>query len=247
MVDTVRKSLENADEMWFRYLLISSAVVAFGCVLEIGETWIALRRWWQIKKDLPVEEENPKSWYIPVGALGLFLVIAGVSGECIFEAKVSRADTKLRAYDEERLEGADFRLGQTLIEVSARLIPDPLSLVGQLRRFAGKKIVARSYPSDAEAFFLCKALVEISNTADVHFADECSRSPPTKEVITGIGIFGPNEPTTFALGKALVNAGIPGGISVSPDGDIAHTPLTVFVGSKSPAIMVQYPKPNTTN
>ena len=103
VVDSVRVSLESTSDKWFIRLLISTAVVAIGCILEIGETWTDLRRWIRLKGGLPVAEENPTSWHVPAGAIGLMLVILGVIGEGIFEAYVSTSDTALRLHDEQIL------------------------------------------------------------------------------------------------------------------------------------------------
>jgi hypothetical protein len=103
VVDSVRISLESTSNKWFIRLLISTAVVAVGCILEIGETWTDLRRWVRLKRGLRVAEENPASWHVPAGAIGLMLVILGVIGEGVFEAYVSTSDTALRAHDEQIL------------------------------------------------------------------------------------------------------------------------------------------------
>jgi hypothetical protein len=101
VVDSVRISLESTSDKWFIRLLVSTGVVAIGCVLEIGETWTDLRRWIRLRRGLPVAEENPTSWHVPAGAIGLMLVIFGVIGEGIFEAYVSTSDTALRLHDEQ--------------------------------------------------------------------------------------------------------------------------------------------------
>ncbi len=99
-VDSVRDSLVLISEKGFKWLTYSTALVGAGCVLEIGETWTLLTRWVRLKRGRPVEDENPTSWHIPAGAIGLLFVIIGVSGEGYFEVKVSNADTALRAHDE---------------------------------------------------------------------------------------------------------------------------------------------------
>lgn len=110
-VDFVRKSLDAAEEKWFIWLLISSGIVAIGCILEIGETWSSLVRWCRIRKGVAVEDEDLRSWHVPAGAIGLVLVIIGVIGEVVFEGLVSSADTHLRGHDEQVLADAIQRAG----------------------------------------------------------------------------------------------------------------------------------------
>ncbi len=78
-VDAVRQSLEGASERWFHWLVASSGVVVLGCIMEIGETWTDLKRWARLRRSIAVEEENQKSWLIPIGAVGLLLVTSVIT------------------------------------------------------------------------------------------------------------------------------------------------------------------------
>jgi len=102
-VDTVRQSLEAVSERWFNWLLASSAIVALGCVLEVGETWHGLKEWIAAKK--------PKRLYTPFAAIGLILVIAGVLGEGVFEVLVSNAETAIREHDDQILAETTIKAG----------------------------------------------------------------------------------------------------------------------------------------
>jgi hypothetical protein len=106
--DPVRLSLEAESAKWFCWLLISGAVVALGCVLEVWETYVSLVGWWRKRKDRP-HEENETSWRIPLSALGLFFVIVGVIGETIFEGLVSNTDTAIRTHESEVLSSAETK------------------------------------------------------------------------------------------------------------------------------------------
>lgn len=109
--DGVRDTLERNSEFWFVCLLISSAGVAVGCLLEIGETWSDFWKWLAARKDPDANKED-KSWHKPLAAIGLLLVIIGVVGEGVFEAKVSNSDTALRAHDEQVLGDTIIQAGE---------------------------------------------------------------------------------------------------------------------------------------
>jgi hypothetical protein len=111
-VDTVRVSLEAQSAKWFHWLLFASWAVAFGCLLEMGETFPAFIRWWRRKKRLPFKEEDPISWAIPASALGLLLIILGVVGEGIFEARVDTANTALQSHESQILSSAEAQAGE---------------------------------------------------------------------------------------------------------------------------------------
>ena len=70
--DPVRLALGVESAKWFGRSLISGGVVAFGCLLEIWETAVSVRNWFRARSGLAVKE-NPKSWGIPIAALGLLL------------------------------------------------------------------------------------------------------------------------------------------------------------------------------
>lgn len=104
--DPARLTLEAESAKWFRDLLISGAVVALGCLLEIPETAISIRKWFKARRGIEVNE-NPRSWAIPIAALGLLLVIGGVVAEVAYEGLSSNADAKLRSHESEILSAAE--------------------------------------------------------------------------------------------------------------------------------------------
>jgi hypothetical protein len=104
--DPVRLRLEAESAKWFRDLLISGGVVAFGCLLEVWETAVSIRNWLKARRGLEVNE-NPKSWGIPIAAIGLFLVIGGVAAEVLYEGLSSNADARLRSHESEVLSRAE--------------------------------------------------------------------------------------------------------------------------------------------
>ncbi len=244
-VDTVRLALERDSAFWFRLTKYSGYAVAFGCVLEVPETVVAIKRWWLLRfrgEDHHETTEERKSRIVPLTAVGLLIIVSGIVAETYSEGKVSDTESTLRAHEEQRLEADDFRLGQIQLQVSARVIPDTAALTNNLRPFKGQTITATSYSGDVEAWFLCTGFVAVSRTAGVNFIDVCGKTFPATPPITNTAVFGPNAPITSALYKVLVDAGIPGGTSMLPRGDVGHASLVLFVGTKPPPSgMIRYP------
>jgi hypothetical protein len=107
----VRLSLEAESAKWFGRSLISGGVVAFGCLLEVWETAVSLRNWFRARRGLEVKE-NPKSWGIPIAALGLLLVVGGIVAEVAYEGLASNADARLRAHESDVLSAAETNAGE---------------------------------------------------------------------------------------------------------------------------------------
>jgi len=162
--DPTRDALQATADRWFHWLLISSGVVAVGVALEAWEATIDLKRWYRLKRGRQVAEPNGKSWAIPTAYLGWVLVVAGVVGEGVFEARVSNSDTALRAHDsrmlaqaetdagEAKLRAAELELQTTKLEErTLELGPRDLLLYGKreeafmngIRQFKGQKVQIR--------------------------------------------------------------------------------------------------------
>lgn len=116
--DPIRDYLQRDADKWFHWLLAASFVVALGVILEAPEATIALKRWVLLRWEKDVPEQNEKSMAIPASYIGLLLVIAGVAGEVIFEAKVSNADTSLRAHDSQILGEAQSGAAQAELDAA---------------------------------------------------------------------------------------------------------------------------------
>jgi hypothetical protein len=100
--DPIRFSLERKSAEWFTWLVVSGGVVALGCILEVWETYVSLLGWRRKRKDRP-HNDNPRSWRVPMAAVGLLLVIVGVVGETVFEVLVSNADAAIRTHESDVL------------------------------------------------------------------------------------------------------------------------------------------------
>jgi hypothetical protein len=109
--DPVRLKLAAESAKWFRDLLISGGIVAFGCLLEIWETAVSLRKWFRARRGFE-EKENPRSWGIPIAAIGLLLVVGGVVGEVVYEGLSSNADAKLQSHESNVLSVAEITASQ---------------------------------------------------------------------------------------------------------------------------------------
>ena len=130
--DPVRIALETESAMWFRDLLISGGVVAFGCLLELWETAVSLRNWFRARRGLEVNE-NPRSWGIPIAALGLLLVIGGVVAEVAYEGLSSSADARLRSHESDVLSAAE-----TIAATADKKAADAEERAGKLEKEAAR-------------------------------------------------------------------------------------------------------------
>ena len=242
-MDTVRDGLAFASEKSFHWVMVWGGIVALGCLLEVGETWISLRSWFKKRRKQPIVEDDPGSWHKLVSAIGLVLVIVGIVGETVCEAFVSQDETAIRAYDESVLAQENYHLGQLLIEASYRSIPDPGWLTFNLRQFQGSKVILRSNSGDIESWLLCTELKKSIDAAGLLSTNECWQATDVRPFM-GLEISGPNEHDTFAFAQTFVKAGIPGGITTSLSSP-ANSPFIILVSYKAPASFVQYPKPKS--
>lgn len=111
LVDPVRDALQSTADKWLHRLLLSTVIVAIGVAFEAPEATAILARWYKLRFNKEVGQPNEKSWVIPAAYLGLLLVIGGIVAEGIFEARLSNADTALRAYDDQILADATKNSG----------------------------------------------------------------------------------------------------------------------------------------
>jgi len=176
-IDTVRNALVLESGKWFRRLSISSGLVALGCALETWETAIGITRWTRMRRGLPVREENPTSWHIPIAAVGLVFVIAGVIGEGIFEAKVSKLETLIRAHDE-------AILGRTILDAGSA----KQSAIDAAVKAREAKDNAKIALSDSgTATVVANAAREIAGQAELTSDAALSTSEKAKEEVASLG------------------------------------------------------------
>jgi hypothetical protein len=109
-VDTVRLDLEAKSACWFDLVKYSGYAVAVGCAMEVPETFVLMKRWWLLAfrdEDREETKEDKRSWIIPLAAVGLIIIVAGIVMETYFEGKVSDVDALLRAHESDKITAAE--------------------------------------------------------------------------------------------------------------------------------------------
>lgn len=125
--DVIRDGLVRASEKSFHWVLGWGGLVALGCALEVGETWVSLKDWFRFRRFGSIPEENHGSWLKPIAAIGLLFVVLGIVGETICEAFVSKEETDIRAHDEGLL-GQAQQQAASANQVAAQLGKDTQAL-----------------------------------------------------------------------------------------------------------------------
>lgn len=114
VVDKVRLSLEASSAGWFRLVKHAGYAVAIGCAMEAPETFVIIKRWWLLTfRDEEKEEtkEDKKSWFVPLAAVGLIVIVIGILIETFAEGKVSDVDALLRAHESDKITAAESEAG----------------------------------------------------------------------------------------------------------------------------------------
>jgi hypothetical protein len=81
--------------------------VALGCALEAPETFVIFKRWWLLRFRNDEREEDKRSWIIPLAAVGLIVIVAGICVETYAEGKVSDIDAQLRGHESDKITAAE--------------------------------------------------------------------------------------------------------------------------------------------
>jgi hypothetical protein len=111
----VKADLLSWRDMWFVCLLWSTGTVAVGLALEFPELWGEIEHIWLDRQDRRrffalTSHEIPPRWKV-LAFVGWILIVAGVAGEGIFEAMVSRADGQVQTFNDILLEAARKEAG----------------------------------------------------------------------------------------------------------------------------------------
>ncbi|QNI31758.1 hypothetical protein H7849_22365 [Alloacidobacterium dinghuense] len=109
-VDTVRLSLESCSAHWFAWVKYAGYAVALGCAMEAPETFVIIKRWCLLRfrdEDREENREERTSWFVPIAAIGLLIIVAGIVVETYAESKVSDNDALLRAHESDKITAAE--------------------------------------------------------------------------------------------------------------------------------------------
>ena len=118
-VDPVRMAFEGASAYWFNLVKYSGYAVAFGCALEVLETFIIIQRWWLLRfrgDERQESIEDKKKWGVVLAAIGLLIIVAGISLETYAEGKVSDVDALLRTYESDKITAAEWDAASAIRE-----------------------------------------------------------------------------------------------------------------------------------
>ncbi len=117
-VDPHRLALELSSADWFKWVTWYGYAVAFGCFMEVWEVSITMKAWWLQKFCKKEVEEDKKSWAIPLAAIGLIIIVAGIVLETYSEGRAAEAETELRNHFSDQLSIAETAAGAAQILAS---------------------------------------------------------------------------------------------------------------------------------
>jgi hypothetical protein len=113
-VDKVRLALESSSAFWFSWVKYAGYAVAVACLMEAPETFLTMKRWFLLKFRGDEREETAEekiSWYIPLAAAGLIIVVIGIAVETFAEGKVSDIDALERSHESDKITAAEEEAG----------------------------------------------------------------------------------------------------------------------------------------
>jgi hypothetical protein len=113
-VDQVRLSLEGYSADWFALVKHAGYAVGVGCLFEAPETIVIVKRWFKLRSRTGDGEEtlnDKKSWFVPLAAVGLLIVVIGIVVETYAEGQVSDVDALLRSHASDKISQAESDAG----------------------------------------------------------------------------------------------------------------------------------------
>lgn len=230
--ELIRRDLQNLSDSSFRWLLISSGVVAVGVMLGGPEIVQEVRA---VLRPAPNSKHQTPSYISLLALLGWILVIAGLVGEGIAEALVFKIDGLVQTFNEISLSEAEKQSGRATERASIALLeqerlrsenlrlealiqPRSLSLDQQraiglaLRPFKGRKLViAVASLNDPESYDFGQQLLASVNAAKVDLmfsAGSASGKQYGAITETGIQIRWPQGQHDLAMALERVLRGI---------------------------------------
>src|SRR6266404_1300713 len=116
----IKVDLQHLRTRYFVCLLVSTAIVGVGLLLELPEIahdmwgirkkeWIELKYW--LAPSIARKEYRVPDWMKRWTAIGWLLIVLGVAGEGVFEGFVSWADGTLQTFNDTLLSQAQKEAG----------------------------------------------------------------------------------------------------------------------------------------
>ena len=102
-----RLQLDGFRNHDFHLLLVMTALVAIGVIMEGPEIVHETRNAWLQCKRRRVRHRSVAPWITLIGALGWLFVAVGVAGEGYWEVRVTHDDQAITSFDEQRLGDAE--------------------------------------------------------------------------------------------------------------------------------------------
>jgi hypothetical protein len=78
--------------------------------MEAPETFVIIKRWWLLRfrdEDREETKDDKRSWMVPLAALGLLIIVAGIVIETYAEDRVSHLDGLLRIHESDKITAAE--------------------------------------------------------------------------------------------------------------------------------------------
>jgi hypothetical protein len=125
--ELVRRDLQDLRDSYFLWLLIATAAVLVGILMEGPEVARDLRDAFRSrrKRDLHIAERPHPFWVLLVSSIGWVLISSGVVGEGIFEGLASKADGLLQTFNDALLASASDRASNA--EVTAKALESQIA------------------------------------------------------------------------------------------------------------------------
>lgn len=103
--DLIHAGFEAYRNSCFNWLLVATALVIVGVVLEGPELWheiTGIIHRWLVRRRFGISllEVSPHNWVKIVAAIGWLLIVLGVAGEYVADSFLSKADGYVQTFDE---------------------------------------------------------------------------------------------------------------------------------------------------
>jgi hypothetical protein len=245
--ESIRNDLQRIRDVYFVWLLVCTALVAVGVLLEETESIPLRKTRFNISTGIPVLSYRLISWKKRITTIGWILIVIGVIGEGIFEGCVSKADVLVETFNttllvaaQKEAELADVQsasaneragelenkaadLNQKNLQLEAVIAPRRLSdrqekALAALTKYSGRIVGIKSYSSDTEGLLLATQIFNALTKARIQIEDNRLTMQPAGSISFGVSVVGSDNDLAEELKRIL-----------SMDGNLTRTS-----SSKSP-------------